>query len=212
MSRVPGAQLNLQRQSAGNAEHRRSCASGPRVEVWACRSRLRLPGRTPGRRGGGARAGSLHSPSPPRLASGGSGSGGGSGGGSGTRRESSPRGGTRVSIRVHLGPREGGFGVHSARCGGPWVRWNLDARDAGLLRGGPGGAGGPAQGGGDAEGPGSRRGRPGTPSSSETLALGVDQLEETLSPPVWSLGPGTCGLCLTGWSEHAKNLWGSSTG
>lgn len=99
-------------------------------------------GWVPGRRGGGSgaeRGRPLHIPSPPRLASGGGGSGGG-GGGSWSRRVSSPRGGTRVGIRVRLGSRAGDFGVHSGRRGSSWVRWNLHAPDAGLLRGGPGGA------------------------------------------------------------------------
>lgn len=73
----------------------------PGVGDWARRSRRRGPGRVPGRSGGGVRAGPLHVPSPPRLASGGRASGGG-GGGSWNRRESSPRGGTRVGIRVLL--------------------------------------------------------------------------------------------------------------
>lgn len=141
-SRVPGA-----RQNGVSREPRARDARDPEVGGWARRSGLRGAGSRGGARriGGGAEAEQgrpLHIPSPPRLASGGGGgsSGGGGGGGSWSRRVSSPRGGTRVCIGVRLGPRTGGFGVHSGRRGGSWARWNLHARDAGLLRGGPGGA------------------------------------------------------------------------
>lgn len=142
-SRVPGARHDLQMQLAGNPKQGPSGARGrPGIGDRAQRSGLRGPGRVLGRSRGGARAGPLHIPSPPRLANGGGGSGGCGGGGSWSRRESSPRGGTRVGIRVRLGSRAGGFGVHLEWCGRAWVRWNLDARDAGLQRGGRGGAGG----------------------------------------------------------------------
>lgn len=124
---------------------------------------------------GAERGRPLHIPSPPRLASGGGGSGGGSGCGSWSRRVSSPRGGTRVGIRVSLGPRAGDFGVHSGQRGGSWARWYLHARDAGLLCGGPGGA----RGTGTGRRAGAMRRDPdlagdalGTPSSSETLCSG----------------------------------------
>lgn len=141
-------------------------------------SRARLRGGAR-RSGGGAGAersrDRLSIPSPPRLASGGGGSGGGSVGGSRSRRVSSPRGGTRVGIRIRLGSRAGGLGVQSGRRGSSWVRWNLHAQDAGLLRGGPGGAGGTGAGlrvGAMRRDPDLAGDALGTPSSSETPCSG----------------------------------------
>lgn len=161
------------------------------VGDWARRSPRRGPGRVPGRSGGGVRAGPLHVPSPPRLVCGGGGSGGG-GGGSWNRRESSPRGGTRVGIRVCLGTWSWGFGVRLERRGGPWVRWNLHARDEGLQRGGPGGA----QGIGAGRRAGAMRRDPdlaGTPWGLHPRRVRLPSLgvgPETPSLPVWSYRPG----------------------